>query len=258
MGYPYGDVPEMGMSVQVVADSAVCDPKPVAEAWAAMIWETRERGRPSLVSATEAVERTAEFLRDPALSKPLGLLDMGDNIGGGGNADGTTLGHALRDAGITRSFIALHAPEAYAACLQAGVGGCVDLEIGGELDERGPFRVTGTIERLTDGTYHDPTPLPDGRTHYQDGPDALVRCDDGFHVQVCRQRVFPVSLGQLAHLGLTPNDFDALILKGVQAPVAAYGPVCRTTIRVNTPGLTYADLTDWPYQNRRQPMFPFE
>jgi microcystin degradation protein MlrC len=40
--------------------------------------------------------------------------------------------------------------------------------------------------------------------------------------------------------------------------VAAYEPVCRELVRVNTPGVTCADMTRLEYRHRRRPMFPFE
>ncbi|HBL46289.1 MAG TPA: hypothetical protein DDZ90_23180, partial [Planctomycetaceae bacterium] len=53
-------------------------------------------------------------------------------------------------------------------------------------------------------------------------------------------------------------DYQILIAKGVQAPLAAYSPVCPNLIRVNTPGVTSADMQQFQYQFRRQPLFPFE
>jgi microcystin degradation protein MlrC len=41
------------------------------------------------------------------------------------------------------------------------------------------------------------------------------------------------------------------VAKGVHAPVAAYGEVCREFIRVNTPGVTTADLSRLAYRHRR-------
>jgi microcystin degradation protein MlrC len=40
--------------------------------------------------------------------------------------------------------------------------------------------------------------------------------------------------------------------------LAAYAPECPTILRVNTPGVTTADMTQLTYRNRRKPMFPFE
>jgi len=58
--------------------------------------------------------------------------------------------------------------------------------------------------------------------------------------------------------GLRPEDFDIIIIKGVHAPVGAYAEICPMLIRVNTPGVTTADMETLNYENRRKPLFPFE
>ena len=63
---------------------------------------------------------------------------------------------------------------------------------------------------------------------------------------------------QLVSSGIDPLAYDVIVAKGVHAPVAAYEPVCPTLIRVNTPGITTADMDQLEYQNRRKPLFPFE
>ena len=68
----------------------------------------------------------------------------------------------------------------------------------------------------------------------------------------------PFSLQQLISQGIQPADFDAIVAKGVNAPIAAYAPVCQTIIQVDTPGVTQADMTKFPFKNRRKPLFPFE
>jgi microcystin degradation protein MlrC len=72
------------------------------------------------------------------------------------------------------------------------------------------------------------------------------------------KRTAPFSLQQLLSCGVKPKTFDAVVAKGVHAPVAAYAPVCPTLIRVNTRGVTSADLSHFTYQQRRKPLFPFE
>ena len=68
----------------------------------------------------------------------------------------------------------------------------------------------------------------------------------------------PFSLRQLTTVGIDPSRFHLVVAKGVNAPLAAYRTVCRSFIRVNTPGSTAADMTQLEYRNRRRPMFPFE
>jgi microcystin degradation protein MlrC len=65
-------------------------------------------------------------------------------------------------------------------------------------------------------------------------------------------------LNQLTSCGIDPQSFQILVAKGVHAPVAAYAPVCKQLIRVNTPGVTCADMRQLTYTHRRRPLFPFE
>jgi microcystin degradation protein MlrC len=68
----------------------------------------------------------------------------------------------------------------------------------------------------------------------------------------------PFSLHQLTTFDVDPTQFHVLVAKGVNAPVAAYRPVCRHLLRVNTPGCTTADMTTLTFEDRRRPLFPFE
>ena len=72
------------------------------------------------------------------------------------------------------------------------------------------------------------------------------------------QRMPPFSLQQLISCQLDPSSFQVLVAKGVNAPVAAYAPICSELIRVNTPGCTTADMNSLTFHNRRRPLFPFE
>ena len=90
------------------------------------------------------------------------------------------------------------------------------------------------------------------------GPTALVGSDRGLLVQLTSRRVAPFSEKQLTHCGVDAARLRLIVLKGVHAPVAAYGPLCAKLIRVNTPGVTTADMTALPYRCRRRPLFPFE
>ena len=75
---------------------------------------------------------------------------------------------------------------------------------------------------------------------------------------VTSRRQPPFSLKQLTTFGVDPAGFHILITKGVNAPIAAYQPVCREIIRANTAGVTTADMNHLDYKNRRRPLYPFE
>lgn len=258
LGYPYADVAEMGLSVLVVTDRRVSSTlaRQVAKDWADHIWSDRERARPELVAMYTAARAVAD-----AADLPVGLLDIGDNIGGGSYGDQTALAHASIRCGALPLFVALSDAEALKACVAAGIGGDVDIHVGGRHEPQlcgPPLPVRGQVENLTDGQWTDPAPRHGGRVNYDEGLTAIVRTPEGLVVQLSERPIFPASLGQMTHAGLDPRSFRALIIKGVHAPVAAYRDVVSQLIRVNSPGPTSADITKWNYQNRRRPMFPFE
>jgi len=96
---------------------------------------------------------------------------------------------------------------------------------------------------VSDGLFTETKPRHGGGTSFDQGPTAVLAHDGGLTVMVTSKRMAPFSLEQIRHVGVDPARFRALVAKGVHAPVAAYGEVCRGFIRVNTPGVTTADLS---------------
>ena len=174
--------------------------------------------------------------------------------------DSTHLVHAIRRHGIRPAFVCLCDPPAVQQAAQAGVGARIRMSVGGRTDRRHgePYDDEFTVLGLYDGKFHEPQPRHGGFTDCDQGPTAVVRGDSGITVMLTTRRMPPFSLRQLTAFDVDPGTFHVLVAKGVNAPVAAYQPVCRHLIRVNTPGCTTADLTMLDYQHRRRPMFPFE
>jgi microcystin degradation protein MlrC len=253
LGFPYADVPEMGSAALVVTDDAPAKARALAGELGGILWGMRGEFVGVLTPIDEAITRA---LTSP---KPVCLLDMGDNVGGGSPADGTLLAHALHAQRIN-AFVCLFDPPAVAAASAAGVGNRVRLEMGGHTDplHGQPLTADVTVVSLHAGQYAEPQPRHGGNANYNIGPTAIVRTDTGLTLQLTSRRAMPSSLNQLLSCNLDPKSFDIIVAKGVHAPVAAYAPVCPTLIRVNTPGITTADMNALTYRNRRRPLFPFE
>ncbi|MEM6332274.1 MAG: M81 family metallopeptidase [Planctomycetota bacterium] len=255
LGYPYADVAEMGSGVVVVADRRKASAESLAKAWAAKLWSERVETLPELMSIENAIHEASK------LSGTIGLLDMGDNIGGGSYGDQTALTHQLMNSEVRPFFVNLADPKAFVSIGKAGEGATVDLHIGGrhEPEHCGkPMRIEGVVEVISDGRWVDDQPRHGGRVNYDEGPLAVVRCRDRSVVQVSQRAIFPVSAGQMTHVTLEPQSFRAIVLKGVHAPIAAYRDTIDHLVRVNSPGPTSAGLEDRHYQHRRRPMYPFE
>jgi len=156
--------------------------------------------------------------------------------------------------------VALFDPQAVGEVAAAGAGKEIALRAGGKSDELhgSPLNILATVQGIHDGRFTEPQARHGGLTRYDMGPTAIVQTAHGMTIQLTSRRTPPVSLGQLTSCGIDPSVFRIIVAKGVHAPVAAYAPVCPRMIRVNTPGVTSADMQSFTFKHRRRPLFPFE
>ena len=255
LGFPYADVAEMGASVIVVTDGDFGRAAELVTALEKFWWDHREEFVGRMISIDAALAQAAK------LEGPITLLDMGDNVGGGSPADGTELAHALaKTPQLAPAFVSLADPESVQKATAAGVGATVHLRIGGKTDNLHgkPFEADVVVKGLYDGKFQETEPRHGGFLHFDQGPTAVVATPTGLTIMLTTRRMVPFSIKQLTSCGLDPATFRILVAKGVHAPVAAYAPVSKHLIRVDTPGCTSADLSRLRYNHRRRPMFPFE
>ncbi|MEZ6054609.1 MAG: M81 family metallopeptidase [Planctomycetaceae bacterium] len=254
LGFPYADVPEMGSAFAVVTDGDSELAQQLADEFAAVMWERRHEFVADLIDVEKAVQQAID-----APESPLLLLDMGDNVGGGSAADGTALANELYRRQV-KAFICLNDPEAVMQAEETGVGNRVTMSVGGKTDDLHgePFTAEFTVRAITDGQFEEPEARHGGMRHFDQGRTAIVTTDTGLTVMLTSRRMVPFSLHQLTDFGIDPSAFKVIVAKGVNAPIAAYAPVCPKLIRVNTPGATTADVMSLEYHHRCRPMFPFE
>jgi microcystin degradation protein MlrC len=244
----------MGASAIVVTDGDAALARQYADELAAHLWRRREKFRGPLIGVEEAVD---QLDRLPA---PVCLLDMGDNVGAGSPADGTALARRLHDRGVADSLVCLNDPEAARLAARTGVGRAARFRVGGKTDNLHgePLEVDCEVLGLYDGKFREPQARHGGFAAFDQGATAVLRTSRGMTLLVTSRRAPPWSLAQLTSCGLRPESFRAIVAKGVNSPLAAYQPVCRSFVRVNTPGVTCADMASLAYHRRRRPMFPFE
>lgn len=253
LGFPYADVAEMGSSFIVVTD----DDQPLAQRMVDKMGDYLLRHRhdfmPDLPDVETAIDRAGRS------EPPVCLLDMGDNVGGGGPGDGTWIAQALLGRQKRDSFVCLCDPQVAHQASDAGTGAILDLSIGGKIDplHGSPLLVRGRVQSLHHGIFTETSVHHGGQREYDMGRSAVVDAG-GLTILIHSRRTPPFSLNQILSCGIDPTKLKIIVAKGVNAPLAAYAPVCKTFIRVNTPGVTTADMTRLPFQHRRKPLFPFE
>jgi microcystin degradation protein MlrC len=188
------------------------------------------------------------------------LLDMGDNVGGGAPGDGTWLAHALLERRFTGSLVVICDPQAVRAATTAKIGERMRLKVGGYCGRLSgcPIDRDFVVVGLSDGRSVESHATHGGFTSFDHGQTAILRTVEGLTVVATQRRMVPFSLSQLRACGIEPAKYRVLVAKGVNAPIAAYREVCHSFIRVDSPGVTAADMTKLDYRHRRRPMFPFE
>lgn len=255
MGFYYSDVAEMGASFVAVADRDPALAERAARFLAAFAWKNRYSFRAELPDAAAAVQQAIQSPK-----KPVVLLDIGDNIGGGSSADSTILFHEVQRQGVRNALVVLYDPEAVQQCLRAGVRSEVELEVGSKADKRHgcPVVIKGRVRTLSDGVFVETEVRHGGWGGGDQGITALVETGEGHSIVLTSQRMSPMSLEQILSLGIHPERKEILIVKGVVAPRAAYEPIAGEIILVGTPGVTEDDPQAFSYKCRRKPLFPLE
>ena len=191
---------------------------------------------------------------------PIVLMDVGDNIGGGSSADSTHIIKVAQERGITGYLQSLYDPEAVQACVAAGVGAEIALDVGGKTDDMHgePVHVVGTIEVIDDGPFEETRPTHGGFRFYDDGKRVRFNTTDGMTILFTSRRSGNTAREQMYSMGIKPEDYKIVVAKGVSSPRPAYQPIAAEIIIVNSPGVTSADLDTFTFKRRRVPLYPFE
>jgi microcystin degradation protein MlrC len=252
-GFPYADVEEMGSSIIVVTNGDRNKAFETAKKLEKYILERRE----SFVGHKNDIDSSLNMI--DRSEKPVLLLDMGDNVGGGGPANNCCLLEAFEKDKKFKYFVCIYDPEAVRLAEGYNPGETFELTIiGTGKDGVKSYGVNVTLLRITNGEFQESNPRHGGQINFKMGRTAVVTTEHNSVIMVTSLRVMPFSLQQLISQGIQPSDFDAIVAKGVNAPIAAYASVCPTIIQVNTPGVTQADMTLFSFKNRRKPLYPFE
>jgi microcystin degradation protein MlrC len=254
-GFPYADVPDMGASVIAVTDGNRAEAKNVAEELAGAMWNVREQLNVPSPLPEEAVRRALACPKLPAL-----LIDLGDNVGGGSAGDGTVLLAELLKQHAKGFVVPLYAPDAVEQAKAAGVGGTVEVMVGGSTGSLhgDPVRVRGLVRSLHDGKWVEVEARHGGRRQNDQGHTAVLDLADGNLLVFNSLRTPPFSLGQLTSLGIEPKAMRAIVVKAAVAYKAAYAPVGGTIIEVDTPGLTAINPARFEYKRIKRPMYPLD
>ena len=240
VGYVWADEPRMtacaialGMSEEKISLAA--------RELAALYWEHRRDfgfGAPAL-SVDDCLGQAMSAAVKPAL-----ISDSGDNPTAGGAGDVTYfLSRALALAPPDMIYASIADPAAVRACIAAGPGTELDLQIGGKLDTRAsqPLDISGTVETIKADA---------------DNPQVVLK-SGGIHTILTSKRSAFHRRQQFIDLNLKPEEHDIVAIKiGYLEPELK--AMARAAYLALSPGSVNQDITALPFDRIERPCYPFD
>jgi microcystin degradation protein MlrC len=253
-GFPLADIRDAGLSVYV----ATHGDQGLADALADELTETAWAHRREFLHTAPPVE-TAVARALAAPGRPIVLADIADNTGGGAAGDTTGILRELLRVGATETTVAcIWDPAAAAACVRAGVGATVSLEVGGKVDPAhgAPVAVTGRVRAVSDGRFTYTGPMLRGVAGRL-GPTAVLEVD-GVKIILTTYRSQTLDPEMIRFVGIDPLRERILVVKSSIHYRAAFEPIAREIIEVDAPGLSSSNLARFAFTNVRRPIFPLD
>ncbi|HTZ35896.1 MAG TPA: M81 family metallopeptidase [Stellaceae bacterium] len=260
-GFSYANIRDVGPSVTVTYDelAGVGTGPPaqeIAETFMDHVWETRDYDSTHSLSVAEAVARAKEGKRG---DKPLVVADFTDNPGGGGYGDATAFLKGLVEAEVDGvAFHAICDPEAVDQGMRTGLGPAT-LTIGGKIDPSrggGPLTLSGEITCLSNGRFIAYGPMGGG-VEREAGPSMVFRVG-GIDIILITNNSQATDLGQFTSLGIDPTRYPTVAVKSTQHFRAAFEPIAREVIRVDTGALCSPHYTAELYDRVPRPVWPID
>ena len=249
-GFPWGDVPEVGAKIVVVADGDEAAARSLAARLGQEIFAMRLETSMHHDSIDEGIDHALRTGGD----KPLVLADVADNAGGGAPSDNTAILRRLVDRGVKDAAIGCFwDPVAVAICMEAGIGASFDLRVGGKagVASGDPVDLRVVVRGLARN--HTQAGLSGGRAELGDA--AWVEAD-GIHVVLAsiRQQTFSPDL--FTGLGCKLDGMRLVVVKSTQHFHALFAPIARDVRYVAAPGAIAPDYAAIPYPKRTEPYWP--
>jgi microcystin degradation protein MlrC len=201
-GFPWADVPDVGMTIQVLTNGKPELARYIAEHVSQAAWRAREA---MVTSATVHAIPDGIALARRAVADgktPVVVADHSDRSGGA-----TWVLKEVIDDQLANTLIATIAdPQTLAGAWDQGVklGDAIEITVGGLLDESAgqPMRIEGTVLHVGDAVGGDGQP-----------PSLSVAFGSGNVVVITPHLVQVIEPWQLHEFGVEANKFDIIVLK---------------------------------------------
>lgn len=242
-GFPWGDHPEMGAQVLVIADGDGARASATAERLGHAFYALRNQLLPVMPSIDAAIARAA------TLEGCIVMADTADNPGGGAPGDTTHLLRALLAAQLgTVAFGAICDAGAVRVCEEGGVGARLTLRLGGKLGISSGDPLDLDVEVMGLAANHHQT------EHGQRvalGASAWVRAR-GIDILIVSIRSQIYSRDAFTLMGITLTGRRVVAVKSTEHFRADFAAIADHIIPIATPGALQLDFATLPFRHKRQ------
>jgi microcystin degradation protein MlrC len=256
-GFSRANIRDVGPSVTVTVDGGAPQGQAIAEEFMDYAWEKRDFTTVKLLSIGDTV---ALARQGKPGDKPLVVADYTDNPGGGGYGDATAFLKGLVEAEVESvAFHAICDPATVEQGMRAGIGAKTTLTLGGKTDPAmggPPLALFGEVVCLTNGRFIAYGPMGGGvERNY--GPSMVFRVG-GIDIVVITNNGQATDLAQLTSLGVDPTRYRTVAVKSMQHFRAAFEPIARAVVLVDTGALCSEIYTPELFTRVRRPVWPLD
>jgi len=258
-GFPLADIACAGLSVVIVAERAQLDgAQRLLDELCAMAWSRRA----DFVFPSEPVADSIAYAKTLEQG-PVILVDHGDNCGAGGVTDVMDVLEEVLRQGLEEVVAGPFCdPASVATLFEQGVGAAVTLDVGGKTDMPAlgltgrPLRLSGVVERLTDGEYTVTGPMFTG-VRLSLGRTAVLRVGS-VRVFISERPQEPYDTGVFTHAGVDPAQSRYVLLKSRQHFRAGFESFAKHIVLVSGPGVCSSDYEIFSFKHLSRPIYPLD
>lgn len=248
-GFPWGDVPDCGSRVWVVADGDKARAEALAKQLAREIWDQRDQTQ---IPPTSLADTLVQVAAESATK--FVLADIADNPGGGAMSDSNFILQGLLEKGIGNVAIGSYwDPGALALCQSAGVGAKFTLRLGGKCGPLSgtpidlPVTVKGIVEK------HEQRLL---KSTAEMGVGIWVQADNDIDIVITSVRSQPIHPSLFEGLGIPLAQRRIIVVKSTQHFHHFFAPLVDKVIYVGAPGTVAQTFSEMHYTRRNNNFWP--
>jgi len=258
-GFPYSDQPHTAASILVISEqSADKEALELAE----YVWAHRESIMVRSISVKEAVDKALTIVKEQNHGYTI-IAEASDNAGGGAPANGTHLIKELLDRSTSDFprciFGAIYDPNAAKLANKAGVGGHIQLYMGGFTD-----KIHGDPVFLEDAEI---LAVSNGRSTFLSPVMGSVPCDLGLcaRLRVKNLEIIVISVRMQTFddrpfllTGADINQYSIIALKSTHHFRGWFENRANNIVITDPPGIQTANFSLLPFKNIIKPIYPLD